>query len=188
LAEIHIGKEGEKHLKKEKKAEVVKAVAAKISDSGAIFITDYRGLNVAQISGVRRELRKAGAELKVVKNTLIRIAGKGTAIEKIDALFEGPTAVVFSKKDPVGAAKVVKKVNKETGFLSVKGGLLGKDVLSTSQVMELAEIAPKEELLAKLVGSLNSPISRLVGVLGGRTRSLVYTLDQVAKKKEAAAG
>ena len=120
----------------------------------------------------------------VAKNTFIRIAAKEAGIEGLDAYLEHNTAVAFSAEDPVAPAKILNDFSKDHKALEIKAGILDGKVIALDEVKALAELPSREELLAKLVGSMQAPISGLVNVLQGTIRNFVYTLEAVRQKKE----
>lgn len=169
------------------KEEKVKEISEFISKSKVAIVTDYRGLTVAEITDLRRQLQKEGAEYTVVKNTLAKLAIKDTSYDGLAKFLEGPSAVVFGFQDQVSPAKVltqyIKKAKKTE--LELKGGVLEGKVLSANEVVQLSELPSKEELYAKMLGSMNSPASGIVNVVNGVARSLVIAMDGVRKQKEA---
>ncbi|MFO7266344.1 MAG: 50S ribosomal protein L10 [Bacillota bacterium] len=171
------------------KPEKVAAVAKLQEDlaaSQAVFVTDFRGLTVAQLTKLRRKLREAGAEYRVVKNTLARRAADEVGASALNPLLVGPTGMAFAKKDPVATAKVLNEFVKETKIFQVRGGLLQGKLLTPEGVQALADLPPREVLLAQVLGGLQAPISGLLFVLQGTLRKLVYVLDAVREKKAAA--
>jgi large subunit ribosomal protein L10 len=169
-------------------AEKQAAVAELKQKLGAIkgaVLADYRGLNVADATKLRRTLREAGIEFRVVKNTMTRIAAQEIGIEGLDAHLEGPTAIAFGYQDPVGPAKVLSEFAKGNKNLVIKAGILSGKVVDADGVRVLADLPPREVLIAKMLGSMQAPITGLVNVLHGNIRNLVYTLEAVRKQKEA---
>ena len=157
---------------------------------GAVFTTDT-GLSVAQDTELRRELRAAGVTYHVVKNTMLRRAADALGLEGLDPHLEGTTAFAFSAEDAVAPAKVICdyiKKNKldEKGILSIKVGTVEGKVIETNEVRALASLPSREELIAKLMGSMNAPISNTVNVLHGVLRNAVYVLDAVRAQKASA--
>ena len=167
------------------KVKVVEDLKDKFSKARATFITDYRGISANEMAKFRRELKNSSNELKIVRNTLARRALDGTDIEGISEHFFGTTAVVFSYEDAVGAAKTLTDYTKKLPTLKLKTGTLGDKVLSVDEIRALSEMPSREELLAKMVGPMNAPLSGLVGVLSGVPRNLVYALNAIARQKEA---
>ena len=173
-----------------KQAVVAELKEQMTSAKGAVF-TSYRGLTVAQDTELRRELRAAGVTYRVVKNTMTRIAAKEAGFEGIDEHLEGTTALAFSAEDAVAPAKVIcdyikKNKLEDAGILTVKVGLVEGKVIDASEVKALASLPSREELIAKLLGSMNAPISNTVNVLQGVIRNAVYVLDAIRVQKESA--
>lgn len=168
---------------KEQKKVIIAELAEKLKSSKAVVFSDYKGLMVKDMMALRGELRKEGVELKVAKKTLISLALKDAGIEVDAKKFEGQLAIAISSKDEVAAAKIMAKTAKANENLKIVGGILGIKELSTAEVNALAKIPSKEELLAKLVGSLNAPVSGFVNVLAGNIRGLVNVLDAIGKAK-----
>ena len=167
------------------KAAVVEEMKEKLqSAQGAVFV-GFSGLTVADVTKLRRKFREGGVEYKVIKNTLTRIAADELGYNALDAIFEGPTALAYSTEDAVAPAKILKEFIKETKTeaLTVKAGLADGQVIDVAAVDALASLPSREELLAKLVGSMQAPISGLVNVLQGNIRNMVYVLDAVRAKK-----
>ena len=141
------------------------------------ILTDYRGLSVTQLQDLRSKLRPADSEIRVAKNTLVRIAAERAGVEGLEEFLEGPTAVVFAFSDVAGPAKVISDFAKSSRILEVKSGYMNGAVLSSNDVEAIATLPPREELLGKLVGMLASPMSRVVGVLSGPSRSVAYLVN-----------
>lgn len=157
-----------------------------ISNSKATILVDFCGLTVAQDTKFRVEMRKAGIKYIVVKNTLLRIAAQEAGVEGLEPSLEKNTAIAVAPEDPVAVAKIICDFAKTNKELKVKAGILDGKVISADEVKALAALPPKEVLVAKLLGSMNSPISGFVGVLQGTIRKVVYALDAVRKAKESA--
>lgn len=157
------------------KVAVVEEVRAKLEGSSAAVLTEYRGLNVAATADLRRALRDAGGEYKIYKNTLVRIAARDLGLE-IDDLLTGPTAIAFVTGDAVGVAKALQDFAKTNPALVVKGGLLGDQVLSDADVKALADLEPREVLLAKFAGLLAAPLQQFAGLLEALPRNFAYGL------------
>lgn len=170
---------------REAKTALVQEIKGKLSQSMAFVLADYRGLNVAEITQLRRQLREAGAELKVVKNTLTRIAARDLGLQGLDPYLEGPTAIVFTYNDPVAPAKILAGFAKTKENFKLKAGMLQGKIISPAEIRALAELPPREELLAKVVGGLQGPLYGLVNVLAGPLRNLVYVLEAVRQQREA---
>lgn len=153
------------------------------SSKGAVLV-DYCGLTVAEDTELRSKMREAGVKYMVAKNTFIRIAAKEAGVEGLDSYLEHNTAVAFSAEDPVAPAKILNDFSKDHKALEIKAGILDGKVIALDEVKALAELPSRDELLAKLVGSMQAPISGLVNVLQGTIRNFVYTLEAVRQKKE----
>jgi len=166
----------------EKEAAVAE-IQKKLSSSQSVILTDYRGLNVQEVTELRKKLREVGVEFKVVKNTLTKLAAKNAAIEGLDDLMEGPIALAFGYDDPVAPAKVLAEFAKDHQSLELKGGLLEGKVIDLNMVNSLAKLPSKEALLAQIVGLLQAPIRNLVNVLSAPLRNTVYVLEAVRKKQ-----
>ena len=156
----------------------------KLKRAGALFLAEYSGMNVAQISKLRRELDNVGGEFKVAKNTLLKIAATGTRQRRCKDQFAGPNAVIYSYKDPVGVAKVLTAIAKDVPKLKLKSGLLGKQRLSAPDIATLATIPPKEVLIGRLLGLMLGLPQRLVGALSGNLMQLMLTLNAIKSQKE----
>lgn len=157
------------------KVAVVDEVRAKLDASDAAVLTEYRGLNVSATAELRRTLRDAGGEYKVYKNTLVRIAARDLGLE-IDDLLTGPTAIAFIDGDPVNVAKALRDFAKTNPALVIKGGLLGDSVIDDKGVTALADLEPREVLLAKLAGALAAPMQQFAGLLEALPRNFAYGL------------
>lgn len=161
-----------------------------IQRSSAVIVTDYRGLKVSEITNLRRQLRDARTEYHVAKNTLAARAAQAVGVEGMDPLLEGPTAFAFSFGDPTQTAKVLSDFARTSRILTVRGGLLGRQVLGADDVNALASIEPREVLLARVLAGFNAPIASLVGVLNASVAQIAYVLqariDQLGGTGEAA--
>ncbi|MGI6552702.1 MAG: 50S ribosomal protein L10 [Clostridia bacterium] len=170
---------------RERKQQIVNEIKEKLDNSSAVIVTDYRGLNVSQMTKLRAELRNAGIEYKVLKNTLTSLAARELDLADLDNYLSGPTAIAFSREDPVAPAKVLTKFAKEHKALEIKGGLLDGKIIDANSIKALADLPGREELLAQVLRGFQSPLSQLVNVLNGPIRNLVYVLEAVRKQKEA---
>jgi large subunit ribosomal protein L10 len=169
-----------------KKETSVQELRDRLAASHNLFFTDYAGLTVEEITKLRGELRrKDGTTYAVVKNTLFRIAA-GDLSKQLDAVLAGPTGIVFAGEDPVAPAKALKTFSDSTKKLGIKAAYIDGKVVDARQVDTLAKLPPKQELIAKLVGSLASPLRGLVTVLSGNQRGLVRALDAIREQKSAA--
>ena len=167
----------------EAKKVVVEEIKAKIQASKSVVLVKFNGLTVAQDTELRREFRKNNVEYKVLKNTLIRRAFNDLGVTDFDEDLNGPTSVAFGL-DETGASKVIiDAVKKYENKVTVKSAYVDGTRVDVNAVKELAAMPSKEELLAKLLGSLKAPLSNFVGVLSAMPRSLVIALNAVAEKK-----
>lgn len=169
------------------KVAAVEHLAEVLSQSRLVILSDYRGLSVAEIGRLRRQLREADATLEVAKNTLVRRAAQqvGIAEARFEAMLQGPTVLTFSRQPDIArTAKTLSDYARGSRTISIKGGLLGKRVLDAQDVERLAELPPREVLLARVVGGMQAPIAGLVTVLGGTVRGLMYVLQ--ARKEQLA--
>lgn len=147
------------------------------------IVTDYRGLSVDEITQLRRALQKENSDFTVTKNTLCKIASKGTNFEAIESLMQGPNAIAFGFGDEVSAAKVVAKFIKENKKGEIIGGVMEGNLLNADEAKKLANMPSREELYAKMLGSINSPASGIVYGVNGVMSALVRAIDAVAKQK-----
>ena len=168
---------------RQEKELLLQEVREKLSGCKVAIMADYRGLNVAAMTKLRRRLREKGSELKVVKNTLTLKAARDLGFEGLDPYLEGPTAIAFSQEDLVAPAKVLTDFVKEFKILEIKGGLLEGKVIDISAVKNLAELPSREVLLTKVLGGMQSPMYGFAGVLQGMLRNFVYVLEAVRKQK-----
>jgi large subunit ribosomal protein L10 len=175
---------GDKVALRQEKVKAVEELKDKFGRSVAAILTDYRGLDVAEITELRKRLREQDVEFKVVKNTLAKLAIKDYDYN-LDEYLEGPTAVAFSYEDPVAPAKILNEFAKAHKELEIKAGVIEGKLAGIDVIKELATLPSREELLAKAVGSIQAPIAGLVGVLQGTISNLVYTLQAVQEKKAA---
>ncbi|HYH11822.1 MAG TPA: 50S ribosomal protein L10 [Thermomicrobiales bacterium] len=172
------------------KARQIDELVTQFERSQLTVLTNYRGLSVSQLQELRGNLRGSNAEFTVAKNTLTRIASSKVGVEIPDEFLEGPTAIMFAYEDVVAPAKALTDFVRTSRVLELKVGMMEGQTLAASDVEALASMPPREELLAKLVGMLASPMSRAVGVLGGPSRSLANVLnarsEQLGETAEAA--
>ncbi|MBU0727089.1 50S ribosomal protein L10, partial [Patescibacteria group bacterium] len=163
---------------KQKKEEILKELVDKFGKSKSVVFADYRGLDVASISNLRNKLREGDAEMKVAKKTLIGLAAKENAIDNIDdSGMEGPVAATFSYEDPLSGIKVLFKFAKENENLKLLGGIIDGKVVGPEVINQYAQLPSREELLAKLMGSINAPVSGFVGILGNLLGGFVRVVN-----------
>jgi len=168
------------------KEQLVEEIKNRFNDSGAVLLADYRGLSVKELEQLRVKLREAGAELTVYKNSLTEIAMRELALPSMTEYLSGPTAFVFGGEDPVAPAKVLTQFAKEHKALELKGGLVENQVVDADSVKAIATLPSREELIAKLLGTMLNPIVGFARVLNGPTEAFARTVQAVADQKAAA--
>ena len=151
--------------KVEEKQPIIAEIAANIKDAQSVVLVDYRGLTVEQDTNLRRQLRAAGITYKVYKNTMMTFAFKGTAFEGLLPYLEGPSAIAISNDDATAPARLLAKLTKEAPKLELKAGVIEGTVFDAAGVMEIAKIPSRDELISKLLGSLQSPIANFARVI-----------------------
>ncbi|MDI3257807.1 MAG: 50S ribosomal protein L10 [Kyrpidia sp.] len=162
---------------RQEKVQAVEELAAKLREAKAAIVTDYRGLNVAEMTELRKRLREAGVDYKVVKNTLTRRATRAAQAEVLDQHLVGPTAIAFGFEDVVVPAKILSEFAKDHKALEIKGGLVEGRLVDAAGVDALAKLPPREGLLSMLLSVLQAPM-----------RNFAYAVKQVAEHKESAGG
>jgi large subunit ribosomal protein L10 len=167
----------------ELKKAVVADIKGKFEKAHAVVLIDYRGLKVSEVTDLRNQCRAAGVEYVVLKNTMVNLAAEELGIKGLEPFLNGPTAVAFGMKDAVAPAKVLTEFIKKTKKTTIKCGVVDRQVIDAAGVQALSELPPKEVLIARMMGSLNAPITNFVGVLSATLRSLVYAIDAVRKQK-----
>lgn len=172
-------------MNKENKKEIVAELKDKLQQATAVFLADFRGMNVEKATTLRNELRKADVEYKVVKNTLLELASQDTDKSALSQHFAGPTAIALTYTDPVSAAKVLSKFAKEQQqTFKLKAGILSGKLISVPEIQALADLPSREVLLAKMLGSMNAPVTNFVGVLAAVPGSFVRVLGAIKAQKE----
>jgi large subunit ribosomal protein L10 len=170
-------------LSRAAKQEIVGGYEASLSGARHAFVLGFKGITVNQATELRSRVRAKGGKYLVVKNTLARLAVAGSPLDQVRQHFTGPTAIVFGA-DPVGLAKVLTEFAKDTPVIEFKAGLVEGQPVAANQVAEIAQMASREQLIAKLLFLLQSPIARFVRVLAASgPQRLAMVLDQVGKKK-----
>ncbi len=151
--------------KVELKQPIVQAIADDVKGAAGVVLVDYRGLTVAQDTELRKQLREAGVIYKVCKNTMMKRAFEGTEFAALDEYLEGPSAIAISKDDATAPARILAKYAKTAKALELKAGVVEGTAYGSDTIMQIANIPSREELLSKLLGSLQSPITNLARVL-----------------------
>jgi len=164
----------------------MQALEAAFKGSDSAILVDYKGMNVPQVTELRRQLRTAKASYKVVKNTIARRALKGTPFESLDKFFAGTTAIAFTSTDPVALAKTLTTFGKTTPTLQIKAGVVQGKAIKPAEVTDLASLPGKPELYARLLGTMNAPMVQLVTVLSAVPRDLMNVLVAAEKKRTEA--
>lgn len=159
-----------------KKETLVQAAAEKFESAASVVIVDYRGLTVEEVTNLRKQLRDAGVEMKVIKNSILSRAAKKVGLDGLDEVFTGPTAVAFSNDDVVAPAKIIDEFAKDAKALEIKGGVIEGKVSSVEQITALAKLPNREGLLSMLLSVLQAPV-----------RNMAYAVKAVAEKNEEVA-
>ncbi|HRM23773.1 50S ribosomal protein L10 [Enterococcus aquimarinus] len=154
-----------------KKAAIVEEVTEKFKTAASVVIVDYRGLTVDEVTKLRKQLRDANVEIRVIKNSILSRAAKAAGLEGLDEVFTGPTAVAFSNEDVVAPAKIIDEFSKEAKALEIKGGIIEGKVSTLEEVTALAKLPSREGLLSMLLSVLQAPV-----------RNVAYAINAVAEK------
>lgn len=175
-------------LSRQQKEEMVASYREGLATAPHAFLLYYKGITVPQVTALRSKVRDNGGEYLVIKNTLALRAIEGGPLDQLKELFEGPVAVVFSQTDPVGLAKALSQAAKDIPVIELRGGVVDGQVVKANQVADIANLPSREELIAKLLYLLQSPVTRLARVLAAVPQQLVIVLDQVRQQKDESAG
>lgn len=167
------------------KQDKIEAIKEKVKDAKVAVVTEYRGLSVEEITNLRRELQKENGDYMVTKNTLAKIAVKGTEFEVLGEVFKGPIAIAFGYEDQAAPAKILAKFIKEKKKGEIIAAAIEGQLLNADQAKALATIPSREELYAKMLGCINSPATGIAGAVNAVMSSLVRAVDAVAKQKSA---
>jgi large subunit ribosomal protein L10 len=168
------------------KVEAVEELRARLDGINTVVLTEYRGLTVQQLSELRRQLRAVSAQYRVVKNRLAKLALASTGLEPLAPHLTGPTGMVVSREDPVAVARTLQAFARANQQLAIKVGIVDGQVLAADGLKALAELPTKEGLRAQIVGAVQGPLARLVGLLTAPHRELAYVLEQRARQAEQA--
>lgn len=173
-------------MNRTEKEAIVTQLADKASRATAMYFADFTGLTVEEETELRREFRKSGIEYSVVKNTLAKIAlERVTGYDRVFEQLVGPTGIAFSYDDAVVPAKVIKKFSEKTGKFTLKVAVLEKQVFDGSKLDQLASMPSRKDMMASIIGSIQSPISGIARAIDAVARDLVSVIDAIAKKKAA---
>ena len=173
-------------MPKPEKTAVVEEIRTKLDDADAAVLTEYRGLSVRALAELRGSLRPVNAEYKVFKNRLARRAAEEAGLTDILPLLEGPIAIAFVHGDAVPAAKALRDFGRTNPELVVKGGLLGPRLLTAADLTALADIPPREQLLAMLAGGFQAPLTKAAGLFQAFTRNFAYGVKALIDQRAAA--
>ncbi len=169
---------------KQEKAALVNNLSTLLKSSKGIYFTDYRGLNVKDITELRKRLRETNTVYRVTKNSILKRALEQTGMTEISHLVEGPTAIAITTDEPIQPIKILAHFRKEHKLPIIKGGVAEGKFINEKEIEEIAKIPSKQELLSMIVGNLNAPITGLVWTLRGILAQLIYTLNSLINKKE----
>ncbi len=168
------------------KVAVVDEVRRRLDSADAAILTEYRGLAVKELAALRRSLREVGGDYKVYKNTLVRFAARDLGLADMEPMLEGPTGIAFVDGDAVSVARALRDFARGHPNLVFKGGLLGQSILSPADAGALAEVPPREVLLARVAGGLAAPMVQFAGLLQALPRNLAYGIKALIDKGGAA--
>lgn len=166
------------------KVQAVADIRERLKAAEAVFLTEYRGLTVSAVQELRNSLREAGAEYKVVKMTLTKLAAQDAGIEGLDEYLSGPTALAFAD-DPVATAKALEEFSRAHEVFMLKAGLLSGAILSPEEVSKLAQIGSREALFAKIAGAAGAPLFKAASMFGSFNREAASMFSQLLDKKES---
>ena len=173
-------------MKIENKKQIVEDLKEKFATTKVVIVTDYKGLNVAQMTELRRKLNEANVEYKVVKNTLLKRASEGTDAKLLTDVFKGPSGIAFSFDDPVAPAKVLTQFAKDNDKLEIKAGVMDGKIMDLDAITALSKLPSREELLAQVLSAMNAVPAGLVRALADVPRRMVNVLNAIKDQKEAA--
>ena len=172
-------------MKLAEKEQAVQELSQKFKNAALTILADHRGMNVGQVTNLRRSLREVKANMKVVKNTLAKRAIDGTVMEPLKEHFTGTIAVILAETDPVAPAKALTKFAKDVEQLKLKVGFLSGKVINAKEIESLSKLPSREEMIASLMGSMNAPAQNLVNVMSALPRKLAYVLAAIRDKKQS---
>jgi len=169
------------------KARLIDGLKARLAGVDTAILTEYRGLTVRQLAELRKQLKAASAEYKVIKNRLARLALRGSSLDSLGPHLKGPTGIVLGRRDPVAVARALTAFVRANPTLQIRLAYVHGQVVQPPELRALADLPSREVLLARVVGGLRAPIAQLVFTLDGMLRALVSVLDQVRAEKETRA-
>lgn len=172
-------------MEKTTKVKLVEDIQQRFQKAEATFVAEYKGIKAVEMNDLRKNLRDASIDFKIMRNTLAKRAVKGTKAEALSEHLVGPTAIAFSYKDAAFAAKTLTQFAKDQPNLKIRMGTLGSKVIGLNEIKGLAELPSREVLLAMMLGSMKAPMTGIVGVLSGVPRKFLYALNAIQKAKEA---
>ena len=167
------------------KIQAVADIRERLEGAEAVFFTEYRGLSVKAVQDLRRSLRESGAEYRVVKMTLAKLAAGEAGMEGLDEFLSGPTALAFAHGDPVATAKALKDFSKDNAVFVLKAGYLSGDILTPEEVSRLADLEPRDVLLAMIAGAAKAPLFKAAGMFSAFNRDAASMFSQLMDKKES---
>lgn len=171
-------------MERNKKEQVVAELAKHLKDAQAVFVTDFKGISMETMTGLRVKLREANAGYQVAKNTLVKIAAKDTPAEKLSDMLTGNNALGYTYGDPAALAKALQEFAKANEKFVIKGGALGDKMLNPAQIKALASLPSREVMLATLLGTMNAVPTNMVRVLAAVPQKLVYALSAIRDQKQ----
>lgn len=172
-------------MPKQEKLDTVAEYTRLFKEAESIFVTDYQGLNVADVTELRKKLRNNGVQFVVGKNTLFRIAARDAEVADVDQYLTGPTAIAFTSDDPAAAAKILNESFKAKDLPRMKAFWIEKEPFSADDIGRLADLPTKEVLYSQVVAAVEAPFTELIGTIDGFFRELVGSVDALAEKKKA---
>ena len=166
------------------KSKKVDEIKEKINKAQSVVLVDYRGLNVEELTELRKQYREVNVEYKVYKNTMMRFAFKDSGFEKFNEFLTGPNGIAFGYDDPIQAAKISSEFAKKYKNLEIKAGIVDGKIIDLDAITELASLPSREVLIAKVLGGFNAPIQGFANVLNGTMKGLVVALSAIAEQKQ----
>ena len=170
---------------RDQKQQIAQNITEKLARSKSVVFADFKGLTMTELSDLRAKLYESGAEFSVTKNNLVKIGLKDNNLEVDDTVLAGPTATLFAFDDEINPIKILTKALKDTQKGTIKGGFLNGEYLDQTKVTKLADLPSKDELRAKVVGTIAAPLYGTVNVLQANLRNLVYVLDAIKTQASA---